>query len=114
ASVIAERSGLTRQAITMIVDELEAAGVVRRAPDPEDGRAKRIGYTEAALRGEPEPEDGRATPIVYTDAALPAFDEGRVLIADIERRWKRRLGKERWGGVKGALREMAYAIGAHR
>ena len=42
ASVIAERAGLTRQAITMIVDELEEAGVVRREPDPEDGRAKRI------------------------------------------------------------------------
>jgi len=87
ASVIAERSGLTRQAITMIVDELEVAGVVRREPDPEDGRAKRI---------------------VYTEAALPAFDEGRVLIADIERRWKRRLGKERWAELKEALGELAY------
>ena len=34
ASVIAERSGLTRQAITMIVDELEEAGVVRASRTP--------------------------------------------------------------------------------
>ena len=65
ASVIAERSGLTRQAITMIVDELEEAGVLAREPDPADGRAKRI---------------------VYTPAGIRAFDEGRKVIAAIERR----------------------------
>ena len=86
ASVIAERSGLTRQAITMIVDELEEAGALRREPDPEDGRAKRI---------------------VYTDAGLRAFDEGRAVIADIERRWKLELGAERWAALKKSLDELS-------
>jgi DNA-binding MarR family transcriptional regulator len=86
ASVIAERAGLTRQAITMIVDELEDAGVLKREPDPEDGRAKRI---------------------VYTDAGLRAFDEGRAVIAGIERRWRRELGADRWGALKEALGELA-------
>ena len=86
ASVIAERAGLTRQAITMIVDELEQAGVVRREPDPEDGRAKRIVYTEAGLR---------------------SFDESRSRIADIERRWKRELGPERWAELRAALGALA-------
>jgi DNA-binding MarR family transcriptional regulator len=85
ASVIAERSGLTRQAITMIVDELEEAGAVHREPDPEDGRAKRI---------------------VYTPAGMRAFDEGRKAIADIERRWKRELGTARWNELKQALAEL--------
>ena len=86
ASVIAERAGLTRQAITMIVDELEEAGVLTREPDPEDGRAKRI---------------------VYTPAGLRAFDEGRAVIADIERRWKRELGAERWAALKKSLGELS-------
>jgi DNA-binding MarR family transcriptional regulator len=86
ASVIAERAGLTRQAITMIVDELEEAGVVRREPDPEDGRAKRIVYTDAGLRG---------------------FDESRARIAEIETRWKRELGAARWAELRSALDELA-------
>jgi DNA-binding MarR family transcriptional regulator len=86
ASVIAERAGLTRQAITMIVDELEEAGVVRREPDPEDGRAKRIVYTEAGLR---------------------SFDESRRRIAAIERRWKRELGPEAWEALRAALAALA-------
>jgi DNA-binding MarR family transcriptional regulator len=85
ASVIAERAGLTRQAITMIVDELEAAGVVTREPDPQDGRAKRIVYTEAGLR---------------------AFDESRRQIRAIERRWSRELGSRRWTALKEALGEL--------
>jgi DNA-binding MarR family transcriptional regulator len=85
ASVIAERSGLTRQAITQIVDELEEVGVVTREPDPEDGRAKQI---------------------VYTPEAMKAFDEGRKLIADIERRWKREVGAESWTSLQAALGEL--------
>jgi DNA-binding MarR family transcriptional regulator len=86
ASVIAERAGLTRQAITMIVDELEEAGVVRREPDPEDGRAKRIVYTAAGLRG---------------------FDASRARIAEIERRWKRELGAEGWAALRASLGALA-------
>jgi DNA-binding MarR family transcriptional regulator len=85
ASVIAERAGLTRQAITQIVDELEAAGVVTREPDPDDGRAKRIVYTP----------EGRA-----------AFGESRARIAAIERSWRERLGDERWAALRSALLEL--------
>jgi DNA-binding MarR family transcriptional regulator len=85
ASVIAERSGLTRQAITQIVDELEAAGVVTREPDPEDGRAKRIVYTRAARR---------------------SFGESRARIAAIEARWREELGERRYAAFERALREL--------
>jgi DNA-binding MarR family transcriptional regulator len=86
ASVIAERSGLTRQGITQIVDELEEAGVVRREPDPADGRAKRIVYTAEGLKG---------------------FDASRKRIAAIEARWRRELGPERWEALRGALGELS-------
>jgi DNA-binding MarR family transcriptional regulator len=70
----------------MIVDELEEAGVVRREPDPEDGRAKQIVYTAAGMR---------------------AFDKGRTAIAEIERRWKREVGAARWNDLREALGELA-------
>jgi DNA-binding MarR family transcriptional regulator len=85
ASVLAARAGLTRQAITQIVDELEAAGVVTRVPDPDDGRAKRV---------------------VYTSAGLRAFGESRERIARIEARWRKQLGAERFGLLQDALREL--------
>ena len=63
ASELARRSGLTRQALSLIVNELEAMGVVERKNAPHDKRAKIITYTER----------GRA-----------AFDRSRAVIADIE------------------------------
>jgi DNA-binding MarR family transcriptional regulator len=88
ASEIATRAGLTRQAITQIVDELEAAGVVAREPDPEDGRAKRI---------------------VYTDVGRAAFAESRSRIAAIDERWRSELGAERWASLRTALSDLVEA-----
>lgn len=42
---LARRAGVTKQAIMVVVDELEAAGLVRRTPDPDDGRAKVVRLT---------------------------------------------------------------------
>ena len=42
---LARRGGVTKQAIMVLVDELEGAGLVRRTPDPEDGRAKVVRLT---------------------------------------------------------------------
>ena len=50
---LVECSGLTKQAVQQLVDDLEAAGIVYRVADPEDKRAKIIHYTaagKAALR----------------------------------------------------------------
>ena len=46
-SSIAENLGITRQAANAVVNELESLGYVRRAPDPEDGRAKQVALTAA-------------------------------------------------------------------
>jgi DNA-binding MarR family transcriptional regulator len=45
ATVLAERGGVTKQAIGELVTELEDRGWVRRVPDPMDGRAKLIQLT---------------------------------------------------------------------
>jgi DNA-binding MarR family transcriptional regulator len=81
-SVLAERAGLTRQAITQIVDELEAAGIVERVPDPDDGRAKQVVYTAAGRR---------------------AFREGRRRIAAIEAHWRDELGDDAYEALRAGL-----------
>jgi DNA-binding MarR family transcriptional regulator len=82
---LAERAGLTKQAVGEAVAELESKGYLERVPDPMDGRAKIIKLTE---RGQ--------------DAALT----GRRLFAEIEAEWAERYGEERVA----SLRECAEEI----
>lgn len=49
-TVLAEKLGITRQAVGQLVDDLEAMGAVARVPDPEDGRAKRVVFTPAGRK----------------------------------------------------------------
>lgn len=44
-TTLAERLGITKQAVGQLVDEMEALGILERTPDPEDGRARRIAFT---------------------------------------------------------------------
>ena len=45
-SAIAERAGMTKQAMGQIAKELEAKGLIQRVPDPEDKRAVLLKFTE--------------------------------------------------------------------
>jgi len=48
---LAEKLGITKQAVSQLVDDLEAAGVVERKPDPDDARARRVAFTELGREG---------------------------------------------------------------
>ena len=48
-SLLAERMGLTKQAVQQSLDQLEKLGLIRREPDPVDRRAKYVILTEAGL-----------------------------------------------------------------
>ena len=55
---LADRAGITKQAMSELVIDLERLGYLQRSPDPLDGRAKLIGFTdkgkaavEAAMQG---------------------------------------------------------------
>lgn len=85
ATVLAQRAGLSRQALTQTVDELEAAGVVERRDDPSDRRAKLVVYTERGQRG---------------------FIASRQVIAEIERAYATRLGPRRHAQLRTALTEL--------
>jgi DNA-binding MarR family transcriptional regulator len=83
---LAERSGLTKQAVGEAVAELERKGYLERVPDPRDGRAKVIKLTE---RGH--------------DACLT----GRRLFAEIEREWAEQLGEDLMAGLREAAERIA-------
>lgn len=71
-NVLAERLGVTKQAVSQLVDDLEGMGLMARVPDPDDGRAKRV---------------------VFTEEGREAMFEGLAHLGLIERRLTRALGK---------------------
>ncbi|WP_232828527.1 MarR family winged helix-turn-helix transcriptional regulator [Kribbella monticola] len=82
ATELSRLSGQHKQVIGTIVDELEALGYVERAPDPADRRAKLIRPTD---RGQ---------------AQLAAADK---IMAAMQERHARRLGRETYAAFKAAF-----------
>jgi DNA-binding MarR family transcriptional regulator len=79
---MAERAGITKQAMMQVVDDLEALGHVRRSPDPTDARAKVVKLT-------PKGEKERA--------------EASKAVSAAEQRIRRRLGGGTYDALKGTL-----------
>lgn len=73
---LARRLGVTKQAASQLVDELEAMGVLERVPDPKDGRAKLVRFSRR----------GRA-------ALLDGLSTLRAIEADLEARLGKRAMK---------------------
>lgn len=42
---VAQASGLAKQSVSYVVEDLVALGYLRSGPDPKDGRARRLTYT---------------------------------------------------------------------
>jgi DNA-binding MarR family transcriptional regulator len=83
---LAERAGLTKQAVGEVVVELERKGYLERVSDPLDGRAKIIKLTQRGV-----------------DAALT----GRRLFKEIEDEWAERYGEERVASLRECAEEIA-------
>jgi DNA-binding MarR family transcriptional regulator len=47
---LAQHLGIDRTVMTYLLDDLEAAGLIERRPDPADRRARRVAATELGLR----------------------------------------------------------------
>jgi DNA-binding MarR family transcriptional regulator len=69
---LAASAGMTKQAMGDLVDQCEAWGLVRRAPDPLDARARRIHFTPAGL----------AWLQAFQDAVMQAEAEFRAEVGD--------------------------------
>ncbi|HYP45323.1 MAG TPA: MarR family transcriptional regulator [Propionibacteriaceae bacterium] len=82
---LAESAQLTKQAAGFLVDQLERAGYVERAPDPGDGRARLIAITR---RG-------------YDVIAVAAAEQARI-----EAEWAAHLGPRATSGLRQALERL--------
>jgi DNA-binding MarR family transcriptional regulator len=87
-TALADRSGLTKQAVGEAVGDLEQLGYVERVPDPGDGRAKIIRLTERGGK------------------AAAAAEE---IFADIEARFAEEVGEERFEEFRDTLRRLFLA-----
>jgi DNA-binding MarR family transcriptional regulator len=85
ATELARLSGQHKQVIGTLVDELEALGYVERRPDPADRRAKLVCPTQRGL------EQLRA---------------GDQIVASIQERHARRVGREAFAQFKSVLMDV--------
>jgi DNA-binding MarR family transcriptional regulator len=81
-TVLADRAGMSRQAVTYLIQELEEKGYLERHPDPSDGRASLVHLT---ARGE---------------EAVRAI---RASVRRLERDWEKDLGRSRFAELRGTL-----------
>jgi DNA-binding MarR family transcriptional regulator len=82
---LAEKAGLTKQAVQQFVDDLVQDGIVMRTPDETDARARRVSLTpqgEAAMR-----------------------DADRIKL-QIEARWRDHLGDEAFSTLETILHRL--------
>jgi DNA-binding MarR family transcriptional regulator len=84
---LAQRAGMSKQAMGTLVDQCEAWGMVTREPDPTDARARRVRFTHTGL----------AWLNAYRDAATQAEAELRQAIGD-EVATVIAIGLEAYGG----------------
>ena len=82
---LAERAGLTKQAVGEAATELERLGYAERVPDPTDRRAKIIKLTPSGL-----------------EACLT----GRRIFAEIEREWAEQFGEELVANMREAAEQI--------
>ena len=86
---LAERTHTTKQALRYSINQLEAAGYVERVPDPTDGRAKIIRFTQRGLE------------------VRRVADE---IIAGIEHECVQQLGEERMRQFEGLLKDVSSVL----
>ena len=82
---LAESAQLTKQSAAYLVDELIAAGYLRRSHDPEDGRAKLI---------------------TITDRGYEVIAVARRSEAEVEEEWSNHLGDESFDTLRRLLIEL--------
>jgi len=80
---LAQRVGISKQAVGQLIDELEEMEVVERVPDPNDGRAKLIRFVE---------EDGQ-----------PVLMRGLAVLGELESEMQEAIGPRSMKQLHSAL-----------
>jgi DNA-binding MarR family transcriptional regulator len=84
-SELAERAGMSKQAMNQLLQSLEQLGYIQRSPDKEDGRARIVHFTKR----------GHA-----------AWNKIYDILAEIEAEWRATLGDDHFAQLKGLLRQV--------
>jgi DNA-binding MarR family transcriptional regulator len=85
---LAERVGMSKQALGEFANVLEEQGLLETVRDPADKRVRILRPTRKGLK---------------------AVDAGEAVIAGLEREWRRRLGARKWDQLRALLVEAAAA-----
>lgn len=85
-TALAQRAGVSKQAMMLSIDELEVRGYVRRVPDPADARAKLVRLTAKGRR---------------------CATECRRVVQSLETRTRRGLGARRFESLRSSLETLA-------
>jgi DNA-binding MarR family transcriptional regulator len=88
-STVAERLGVTKQAVSQLCGELAELGVVALDPDPDDGRAKRVRFTRKGLE---------------------AIHHGLGVLAGIERELAAAVGEARMAALQRTLQALVPVL----
>lgn len=84
-STLAERLGVTKQAVSQTIEDLEILGIIKRIADPVDGRAKLV---------------------VFSEEAPKFLMQGMEVLATVDADLKTRLGSERYESLLAVLLEV--------
>ncbi len=84
-SEIAARAGISKQAVSQLVDDLEELGLVERKSDPSDARARRVVWTARGKRG---------------------LLEGLSTLAALEAELEAAVGAAQWQGLAAGLQAL--------
>ena len=86
---LAARLGMSKQALNYLLGELERLGYLKRQPDPDDLRSKRVALTR---RG------------------TSAIDVIREAVGEVEAAWAQQLGPERFAELRSLLLELDQLV----
>ena len=82
---LAAQTGITKQSVGFLVDQLERAGYVERVPDPADGRARLVRVAERGAR---------------------SVEASRGIVAQVEAEWTAHLGARRMAQLRRILTDL--------
>lgn len=87
---LASDAGVTKQAMGQMVNELKRRGWVEVRPDPTDGRARRVCYTDEGHR---------------------LIREAQRTVGELEREFQTVLGEESYAALRSGLSRLLSALG---
>lgn len=86
---LAKKLGVTKQAVSQLITELEEWGVVEQVPDPQDGRAKLVRFTAKGEKG---------------------LVQGLTVLRELEQELSDKIGKRRMQELHTALLALEKAL----